>query len=76
MQSARDANREAEAALQEQIELDPQDRFPTPIWRSSISTRVVSRRQSAEIDKALAADPSFDIALVARGRYYLQTGEM
>lgn len=30
----------------------------------------------AEIDRALALDPAFDVALIARGRYHLQTGEM
>ncbi len=30
----------------------------------------------SEIDTALAADPSFDVTLVARGRYHMQTGEL
>ncbi|WP_037073765.1 FecR domain-containing protein [Rhizobium leguminosarum] len=75
LQSARDANGEAEAAFLRAIALDPQD--PVPHANLAILYLDQSRMKEAkrEIDAALAADPSFDIALLARGRYYLQTGE-
>ncbi|EJC80071.1 FecR protein [Rhizobium leguminosarum bv. trifolii WSM2297] len=75
LQSARDANGEAEAAFLKAIALDPQD--PVPHANLAILYLDQSRMKDAkrEIDAALAADPGFDIALLARGRYYLQTGE-
>ncbi|MBY5346539.1 FecR domain-containing protein [Rhizobium leguminosarum] len=75
LQSARDASREAEAAFLKAIALDPQD--PVPHANLAILYLDQSRMKEAkrEIDTALAVDPSFDIALLARGRYYLQTGE-
>lgn len=75
LQSSRDANGEAEKAYLKAIELDPQD--PVPHANLSILYLDQSRMKEAkrEIDTALAVDPSFDIALLARGRYYLQTGE-
>lgn len=75
LQSARDANGEAEKAFLKAIELDPQD--PVPHANLAILYLDQSRMKEAkrEIDTALAVDPSFDIALLARGRYYLQTGE-
>jgi tetratricopeptide (TPR) repeat protein len=76
IQSARGADREAEAALKRAIELDPKD--PVPHANLAIvyldQDRVAEAK--AEIDIALAVDPAFDIGLVARGRYYLQTGEL
>lgn len=75
LQDARGASREAEAALKRSIELDPDD----PIGHANLAILYLdqSRMKEAkrEIDLALAADPSFDIALLARGRYYLQLGE-
>ncbi|MBY5755847.1 tetratricopeptide repeat protein [Rhizobium leguminosarum] len=75
LQVARDANGEAEAAFLKAITLDPQD--PVPHGNLAILYLDQSRMKDAkrEIDAALAADPSYDIALLARGRYYLQTGE-
>ncbi|MFL5011046.1 FecR domain-containing protein [Rhizobium sp. WSM4643] len=75
LQSARDANGEAEAAFLKAIALDPQD--PVPHANLAILYLDQSRMKEAkrEIDTALTVDPSFDIALLARGRYYLQTGE-
>jgi tetratricopeptide (TPR) repeat protein len=76
VQSARNANREAEAAFKKAIELDPQD----PVAHSNLAIFYldIGRVEDAkrEIDKAFAIDPGFDIALVARGRYYLQTGKL
>ncbi|MCO5731452.1 FecR domain-containing protein [Rhizobium sp. SSA_523] len=76
VQSARGAVREAEAAFLKAIDLDPQD----PVSHANLAifyldnSRVEDARR--HIDLALAADPAFDIALVARGRYHLQTGEL
>ncbi|CAN7619978.1 FecR domain-containing protein [Neorhizobium sp. LjRoot104] len=76
IQSARNASREAEAAFKKAIELDPQD----PLAHSNLAIFYLDmgRIEDAkrEIDTALAIDPGFDITLVARGRYYLQTGEL
>jgi len=76
VQAARNANREAEAAFKKSIELDPQD----PLSHANLALFYldIGRIKDAkrEIDAALAIDPAFDIALVARGRYYLQTGEL
>ncbi|CDZ40046.1 FecR protein [Neorhizobium galegae bv. officinalis] len=76
IQAARSANREAEAAFKKSIELDPQD----PLSHSNLALFYldIGRIEDAkrEIDIALAIDPGFDTALVARGRYYLQTGEL
>jgi hypothetical protein len=75
LQSARDANGEAEKAFLKAIELDPQD--PVPHANLAILYLDQSRMKEAkrEIDTALEVDPSFDVALLARGRYYLQIGE-
>lgn len=76
VQSARGAVREAEAAFKKAIALDPQD----PVSHANLaifyldSSRIEEARK--HIDLALAADPTFDIALVARGRYHLQSGEL
>lgn len=76
LQNARGAAREAEAALKHAIELDRDD----PIGHANLAILYLdqSRMKEAkrEIDLALAADPAFDIALLARGRYYLQMGAM
>lgn len=75
-QSDRDANREAEAAYRKAIELDPLD----PVGHANLALLYLDEMRMAEakreIDEALRVDPSFDIALIARGRYHLQTGEM
>jgi tetratricopeptide (TPR) repeat protein len=76
IQSARGANREAEAALKRSIALDPND----PAAHANLAILYLDqdrvKEAKAEIDKAIALDPSFDVALIARGRYYLQTGEL
>jgi tetratricopeptide (TPR) repeat protein len=76
LQSARGAEREAEAALIRAIELDPED----PLSRANLAIFYLDQDRVAEakeqIDIAMANDPSFDLGLVARGRYHLQTGEM
>ncbi|SSC65268.1 unnamed protein product [Ciceribacter selenitireducens ATCC BAA-1503] len=76
IQSARGDMRAAEAALKKAIALDPQD----PVSHGNLAilyldqSRVEEARR--ELELALAADPTFDIALVARGRYHMQTGEL
>lgn len=74
--SDRNANREAEAAYKKAIELDPLD--PVSHANLALLYLVEMRMKEAkrEIDEALRVDPSFDIALIARGRYHLQAGEM
>ncbi|MCJ8519206.1 tetratricopeptide (TPR) repeat protein [Pseudorhizobium tarimense] len=76
VQSARGANREAEAAFQKAISLDPQD----PVSHANLAIFYLDnsrvREAKEHIDLALAADPTFDVGLVARGRYHLQTGEL
>ncbi|RYE65322.1 MAG: tetratricopeptide repeat protein, partial [Rhizobiaceae bacterium] len=73
--STRGANREAEAALRKAIELDPID----PISHSNLAIFYLDtnrvKEAKREIDLAMAADPALDQVLIARGRYYLQTGE-
>ena len=75
-ESDRDADREAEAAFKKAIELDPLD----PVGHANLSFLYLDEMRMAEakreIDEALRVDPAFDIALVARGSYYLQSGEM
>lgn len=76
VQSARGDMRAAEAALKRAIALDPQD----PVSHGNLAilyldqSRVEEARR--ELELALAADPTYDIALVARGRYHMQTGEL
>ncbi|MDQ6434274.1 tetratricopeptide repeat protein [Mesorhizobium sp. LHD-90] len=73
--SARDAEREAEAAFLKGVELDPQD----PLARANLAMLYLDQgrvaKARAEIDKAMAEDPGFDIGLIAKGRYHIQTGE-
>ncbi|MBY5791328.1 FecR domain-containing protein [Rhizobium leguminosarum] len=75
LQSSRDANGEAEKAFKKAIELDPQD----PLLHANLAILYLDRARmkeaKREIDTAIALDPSFDHALLARGRYYLQSGE-
>jgi tetratricopeptide (TPR) repeat protein len=76
VQSARGADREAEAALKRAIELDPKD----PVSHANLAIHYLDQDRvaeaKAEIDKALEVDPAFDVGLIARGRYHLQTGEL
>ncbi|MBA1347605.1 FecR domain-containing protein [Rhizobium sp. WYCCWR 11146] len=75
LQSSRDANGEAEKAFKKAIELDPQD----PLLHANLAILYLDQARmkeaKREIDTAIALDPSFDHALLARGRYYLQSGE-
>ncbi len=75
LQSSRDANGEAEEAFLKAIALDPQD----PMAHANLAILYLDQARmkeaKREIDAALALEPDFNIALLARGRYYLQTGE-
>ncbi|PDS74649.1 FecR domain-containing protein [Rhizobium sp. L43] len=75
LQGARDANGEAEEAFLKAIALDPQD----PVAHANLAILYLDQGRmkdaKREIDAALAAEPGFDIAILARGRYYLQIGE-
>ncbi|KSV85805.1 TonB-denpendent receptor [Sinorhizobium fredii USDA 205] len=76
VQGARGDNRAAEAAFKEAIALDPLD----PVAHANLAIQYMDEMRMAEarreIDTALSVDPSFDVALVARGRYHLQNGEV
>lgn len=76
LQSTRGGEREAEAAYLRSIDLAPND----PVAHANLAILYLDQGRVKEakplIDKAMAADPSFDLLLVARGRYYLQTGEL
>ncbi len=76
VQGQRGDNRAAERAFKQAIALDPSD----PVSHANLSILYLDENRmkeaKAEIDAALAADPSFDITLVARGRYDMQTGDL
>ncbi|WP_042777734.1 FecR domain-containing protein [Sinorhizobium fredii] len=76
VQSVRGDNRAAEAAFKEAIALDPLD----PVAHANLALQYLDEMRIAEakraIDTVLSVDPSFDLALLARGRYYLQNGEV
>ncbi|MBB4184543.1 tetratricopeptide (TPR) repeat protein [Sinorhizobium terangae] len=76
IQGHRGDNRSAENALKKAIALDPQD----PLYHANLAVQYMDelRLQEAkrELDTALAIDPSFDLVLVARGRYHLQNGDV
>ncbi|MDE4551921.1 TonB-dependent receptor [Sinorhizobium meliloti] len=75
VQGARGDNRAAEAAFKQAIALDPLD----PVAHANLAIQYMDEMRMAEakreIDAALSVDPSFDVALVARGRYHMQNGE-
>ncbi|HTO34526.1 MAG TPA: FecR domain-containing protein, partial [Pararhizobium sp.] len=73
--SSRDDNRKAEEAYKKAIELDPLD--PVPHSNLAILYLDEMRMEEAkrEIDLAMKIDPSFDMVLLARGRYHLQMGD-
>ncbi|SOC36909.1 FecR family protein [Rhizobium subbaraonis] len=75
-QDARGDWQSAEKALKRAIELDPED----PIPRANLAYVYLNqdrvRLAKNEIDRAMAVDPGFDLALIARGRYHLATGEL
>ncbi|WP_373414332.1 FecR domain-containing protein [Ensifer aridi] len=76
VQSNRGNDRGAERALRKAIELDPAD----PLYHANLAYQYMDELRFAEakreIDAALAADPAFDLILLARGRYHLQNGEV
>lgn len=69
-------SRAAERAFKKAIELDPTD----PLYHANLAIQYLDESRIAEakreIDAALAIDPSFDVMLVARGRYHLQNGDV
>ncbi|AUX79674.1 FecR domain-containing protein [Sinorhizobium fredii] len=76
LQGERGDNRAADVAFKEAIALDPLD----PVAHANLAIQYMDEMRMAEakreIDTALSVDPSFDVALVARGRYHLQNGEV
>ncbi|OSJ20024.1 hypothetical protein BSZ18_00100, partial [Bradyrhizobium canariense] len=76
VQGARGDNRAAEAAFKQAIALDPLD----PVSHANLAIQYLDEMRMAEakreIDTALSVDPSFDVALVARGRYQMQNGDV
>jgi tetratricopeptide (TPR) repeat protein len=68
--------REAEAAFRKSISLDPYDAAAyTNLAFFYLDLDQVNDAKPL-IDKALSLDPAFSPALVARGRYFMQTGKM
>jgi tetratricopeptide (TPR) repeat protein len=76
VQAARGDDQSAEEAFKKSIALDPQD----PLSYSNLANLYLNQSRVEEaralIDKAMALDASFDMALVVRGRYFLQTGHL
>ncbi|MDX0625205.1 TonB-dependent receptor [Sinorhizobium medicae] len=76
VQGARGDNRAAEAAFKQAIALDPLD----PVSHANLAIQYLDEMRMAEakreIDTALSVDPSFDVAVVARGRYQMQNGDV
>jgi len=76
LQGDRGDNRAAERAFKKAIELDPTD----PLYHANLAIQYLDESRiteaKREIDAALAIDPSFDVMLVARGRYHLQNGDV
>lgn len=76
LQAARGADREAEAAFKQAIMLEPED----PAAHANLALLYLDQSRTAEakaeIDRALAEDPAFDVMLIARGRYRLETGDL
>jgi tetratricopeptide (TPR) repeat protein len=76
LQGDRGDNRAAEKALKRAVELDPVD----PIYHANLAIQYLDESRLAEakreIDAAIAADPSLDLMLLARGRYHMQTGDL
>lgn len=74
--SDRDDNRKAEEAFKRAIELDPLDPLPHANLAILYLDEMRMAEAKREIDLAMKVDPSFDMVLMARGRYHMQTGEM
>lgn len=66
----------AEEAFKRSIALDPQD----PVSHANLAILYLDQARmdeaKREVDAAVEAGPDIDMVLVARGRYYMQTGEM
>lgn len=75
-QSVRGDMQSAEAALKKAIELDPQSVISHANLAYLYLEQNRIREAKREIDFVLAEDPGFDLALIALGRYHLQTGEL
>lgn len=73
---ARDANLEAEAAYRRGIAEDPYNPVPYANLATVLLDQSRVREAGQLIDRALELDPSLDAAYTAKGRYYLQTGDM
>ncbi|WP_406857872.1 FecR domain-containing protein [Alsobacter sp. KACC 23698] len=75
IQSARDAQRESEAAFRRAIEVDPD----SPVAYANLAITLLDQSRVDEvavlIDKALAVDPAFYVAYTAKGRLLLQRGD-
>lgn len=75
-QSTRGDMQSAEAALLRAIQLDPEDVAAHTNLAVLYLDQDRIREAKREIDRVMALDPGFDLALIARGRYHLQTGEL
>ncbi len=73
--SDRDDNRKAEEAFKRAIELDPLDPLPHANLAILYLDEMRMEEAKREIDLAMKVDPSFDMVLLARGRYHLQMGD-
>ena len=76
MRATRGATREAEAALRRAIALQPMN----PVAYANLAFLYLEQDRPDDakplIDRALALDPGFDVALFARGRWNLQRGNI
>ncbi|KQU01426.1 FecR domain-containing protein [Rhizobium sp. Leaf453] len=74
--SDRDDNRRAEDAYKRAIALDPLDPLPHANLAILYLDEMRMEEAKREIDLAMQVDPSFDMVLLARGRYHMQTGDL
>ncbi|MXN45113.1 TonB-dependent receptor [Shinella kummerowiae] len=76
VEDARGDTQAAEEAMKRSIVLDPE----SPIGHANLAIFYLdqARMEEAkrEIDLAIKADPAFNVALLARGRYHLQSGDL
>lgn len=75
LHGGRSATREAEAAYKKSLELDPSSPEALANYAGLLLTSGRNAEARELIDRAIAEDPGFDIALFQRGRYKLQTGD-